>query len=116
MQISTRWRIQQLNLVTQTKMLPAQQRNWHVAVLPQIVVESSQTELLLLIQSRVGEEFDDLEFADLIGDCLARRGCEEDGLLSRRAAIDGDNLFQIIGGLIDGEFSDGQFYVDFDTQ
>ena len=55
-------------------------------------------------------------FADLICNCLARRGCEKDGLLPRGGAIDGDDLFQIIGSLIDGEFSDGELDVHFSAQ
>ena len=71
-------------------------------------MEGAQVELFVLIKPRVREELDDLEFANLIGDCLAGRRSEKDGLLSRGGAIDGDNLFQIVRRLIDSEFANGR--------
>src|SRR5437764_1139695 len=79
-------------------------------------MKGSQVEFLFLIKTSVRQELDDLEFATLISNRLAGRGCEEPSLLSRGASIDGYNLFQIIRGLIDGEFSDGQLDVHFHAQ
>jgi hypothetical protein len=63
---------QPLNLVAQPKMLPTQQGDGHVSVLPQIVVECSQVKSVSLMETSVGEELDDLELADLMSNRLAR--------------------------------------------
>jgi hypothetical protein len=63
--------LQQFNLLTQTEILPTQPRDRCVAVRPHVVMESAKVELLFLIQSPIGEELDDLEFANLICDRLA---------------------------------------------
>jgi hypothetical protein len=64
-------RVESLNLLTQPQIFPTQSRNRHIAVFPQIVVEGSQAEFLLLINSRVRQKLHNLQFADLISDCLA---------------------------------------------
>ena len=55
-------------------------------------MESAQVKLLFLLQSRVGEELHDLEFAYLIRDCLTGRGRKKDRFLTRGAAIDGNDF------------------------
>jgi len=63
-------------LIRCAQIFPALQRDRHVAVLPDEIVEGVKIEFVALLHSRFGEEFCDLEFACLIGDRLTRSGCE----------------------------------------
>jgi hypothetical protein len=55
-------------LVGRAQVFPALQRDRHVAILPDEIVEDAQVEFFALLQSRFGQKFCDLEFADLIAD------------------------------------------------
>jgi hypothetical protein len=62
-----------LNLVSQAEIFPTQERDWNVPVLPQIIVDGSQVDFVAPMKTGVGEKLDDLQFADLVGNRLARR-------------------------------------------
>src|SRR5437588_12307271 len=61
-------------LVSCAQILPALQCNRDVAILPDEIVEGAEIEFLALLHARFGEEFRNLEFADLIRDGLAGTG------------------------------------------
>src|SRR5437764_5008090 len=63
-----------LHFVSRAEIFPALQRDRHVAILPHEIVEGAEIEFFALLHTGVGEEFHDLQFADLIGDGLARAG------------------------------------------
>jgi len=79
-------------LVTCTQILPPLQRNRHIAVFPDEIVEGAETEFFALLHARVGEEFHDLQLADLIGDGAARTGGKRDCLLARGLFVHWDFL------------------------
>ena len=63
--------------------------------------------------SRVGKKFDDLEFADLIRDRLARASGKSDCFLARGICVHGHFLLQIFCGLLESEFAERKFHVHF---
>src|SRR5262245_55069161 len=68
---------QDAHLVVEPQVLPPLQRDRHVALAPESVVELPQLELFPVDAAGVGQEPEDLPLADLVGDCLARSGREE---------------------------------------
>jgi len=48
--------------VAHAQVLPTMERYRDVAVLPDEIVEGAQIEFVALLHSRVGEQFDDLQF------------------------------------------------------
>src|SRR5207248_3802157 len=63
---------------------PLLQRDWYIAVFPYEIVEGAQIKFFALLHPLVGEEFYDLQFADLIGNGLTGAGCEGDRFLTPR--------------------------------
>jgi hypothetical protein len=55
----------------EVEIFPPVQCNRHVTALPDEIVESAAVEFVALLHSRVGEEFHDLQLADLVSDSLA---------------------------------------------
>jgi hypothetical protein len=60
--------------IRRAQIFPALERDRDVAVFPDEIVEGAETEFFPLSQAGFGEEFCDLEFADLVGDGLAWSG------------------------------------------
>src|SRR5256885_222984 len=71
--------IQFFDFVFQAQILPALQGNRDVAVLPQEIVGVAQAEGVTFLAPGIGEEFIDLQFADLVRDGLAGSGGKECG-------------------------------------
>src|ERR1043166_3813394 len=65
------------------EIFPALQRDWHVAVFPDEIMEGAQIEFFALSHARVGEKFQDLQLANLICDGAARAGGKSDCFLAR---------------------------------
>src|SRR5437016_13849949 len=62
------------HFVWSAQVFPPLQRDWHVAILPDEIVERAQVEFFALPQAGFGQESHDLKFADLISDGLAGAG------------------------------------------
>src|SRR5712692_5992398 len=80
---------QPADFVVLAQQLPALERDGHVAVLPEGVVQGLQVELASLPGARIGDEFEDLQFADLVADGLAGIAREERGFLPRGGFVHG---------------------------
>src|SRR5271165_7647243 len=61
------------NLARVLKQLPALQRERHVDVVPDKVVELQHGKVRALLQARLRQQLNDLQLADLVGDRLPRR-------------------------------------------
>ena len=57
---------QEIDFVLQPQILPALQNDGDVSVLPEEIVEGAEAEFVLFLALRVGEEFVDLQLADLV--------------------------------------------------
>src|SRR5215475_2649459 len=66
-------------LVIQPDILPPQQRDRNVAVLPKVIVKRAQAEFISQRLPRIGQKFRNLQLSDLICDGLPGQGSEEDG-------------------------------------
>src|SRR5262249_784986 len=71
---------------------PLLQRNRDIAVFPNKIMKGAKIEFVSLVHARVGEEFHDLQFADLIRDCLARPRGERGRFLARGLFVHWDFL------------------------
>src|SRR5258707_7706010 len=72
--------IQGVDIIFQPKIFPALERNGHVAIPQQKVVERPQAEFISGCTVCVGKKFVNLELANLIRDGLSSRGCEQSGI------------------------------------
>src|SRR6266496_3024047 len=68
-----------LHFIIQAKKFPALQRNGHISVFPEEIVEGAQAERISFLPVSVGEEFVNLQFAHLIRNRLAGGGGEHRG-------------------------------------
>src|SRR5206468_8379769 len=65
------------DFVLQPQILPALQNDGDVSVLPEEIVEGAEAEFVLFLALRVGEEFVDLQLADLVRNRLTGDRSEE---------------------------------------
>ena len=79
-------------------------------------MERAEIEFVALLHARVSEKFDDLQFADLIRNGLARPGGKRDRFLARSLFIHRDFVLQVFGGLFQREFAERKFHVHFHSQ
>src|SRR5438874_13386439 len=63
-----------LHFIIQAKKFPALQRNGHISVFPEEIVEGAQAERISFLPVSVGEEFVNLQFAYLIRNRLPGGG------------------------------------------
>ena len=68
-----------LHFIIQAKKFPALQRNGHISVFPEEIVEGAQAERISFLPVSVGEEFVNLQFAYLIRNRLPGSGGEHRG-------------------------------------
>src|SRR5205809_2509419 len=68
-----------LHCIIQTEKFPALQRDGHISIFPEEIVECAQAERRSFLAVSVGEEFINLQLAYLIGNSLAGSGGEHGG-------------------------------------
>src|SRR5215472_18528410 len=105
-----------LQLIFQAEVLPSLQGDGDVAVEPEEVMKGTEAEGAFLLAVRIGEKFVDLHFADLVGDGLTGIRGEQRRLSVGGAGIHGDVGFEVSGGLVESEFTESEFNVNFHTQ
>src|SRR4051794_32781565 len=79
-------------------------------------MERLQAECIALFRTRIGQKTDNLNFTDLVRDCLARSGSEQAGLLVSRLSVHRNRLRQVFCALFYAELSQSKFHVYFDAQ
>src|SRR5436309_4748347 len=107
---------QQIDFVLQPQISPALQNDRDVSVLPEEIVERAEAEFVLFLALRVGEEFVDLQLADLVRNRLTGDRSEESRFCVRRACVHGHGVLEILGRLRDAEFTERELHVDFHAQ
>src|SRR5258708_33011655 len=96
-------RVKYVQLVSSTESFETLQRNGHVAVFEERVVEVAQVEAVTLGQARVAEKPQHLQLAYLISDGLARFRSEKGRLLTRGGQVHRHLARQHVRGGLDGE-------------
>src|SRR5205823_10478263 len=84
------------DLVARAEILPTLERDRNIPILPDEIVEGTKVEFVALLHPRIGEEFRNLEFADLICEGLAGAGGKGDRFLSRSLCVHRDLLLKIL--------------------
>ena len=76
----------------------------------------TQGKLVSLVELRIGQEIQDLQLSDLVGNGLARVECEENRFFHARFPVHRNRARQVIRRLLDCEVTHRKADVNFDAQ
>src|SRR5205814_2185320 len=100
--MSLLWSLQSfhcLNLVFQPEIFPTLQRDWHVSVLPEKIMEGALVERRTLLALCARQKIVDKQFTNLIRDRLSRCGRKRCRFGVRGRGIHWHRVFQVLGRL-----------------